>query len=221
MQGLALAGEKALLGQRDRHLVVGHPAGQVADRLQHDCIGAQVPPEPGAVHPVCRPGTTTPEDQEVRPVPACPDRHGDGCHHEAEQALAVQGCRGVRPPQGREVQGKPAHLLCFHGIQRPQLGGELMRIVLLQPFRLGQCRFPAALQFADDQTIVGVHRVILSLRQACLVAGTLDTKLPLPIHSLALLLQVPQRGEGGFQPGRPHRLQDCRHDHGIDLTGDE
>jgi len=177
--GFAVAAEQALVCQRGRDLVVGHPGGQVTDRLEHAGVRAQAQGRAGAARPVCGAGTPAPENQDVCAAPAFLHRYCNACSGQAEQALAVHRRRGVRLPQGRQVRCKPADVLRLHGVQRPQLGEEQALVVLLQPLGLGQRRFPAPLQLAGDQAVVGVDRVILPLGQPRLVAGALETELPL------------------------------------------
>lgn len=183
--------------------MVGHPAGQVTDRAKHAGIGAQVPTMPGAARPVHRLRAAAPENLDVRPIPAGPDRHDDGRHGQAEQPLAVYGPCGLRLPEGREIRGEQAFVL------------------LLQHFGPSQRGLPASFQLAGNQAVVWVQRIVLALRQAALVAGACEAELSLPVHGLAFLFQVPQRGERGVQLGWPHRLQERLDDDRVDIAVDE
>src|SRR4051794_29141543 len=209
---LAVAGPQALCRQRSRDLVIRHLGSQGSDGVERVGWGAEMIAHAGAVDPVCCFRATAPEDKDVCAPSFRLHGHRDGGDDEPEQALAIHRRRRVGMPECRQIRRQATHFLDFELIEGTQLGLAQALVVFLQLRDLAERRLPAVLQLACDQTIVGVHRVVLPLREACLVTGTFETKLPLPVSALALSPQLTQGNQCGLEPGWLHSLEECLHD---------
>ena len=130
--------------------------------------------------------------------------------------VVVSACQSA----GRS-RGQAAHLLDFDADRGAQLGLAQALVLFLQLRDLASAVFPAALQLAGDQAIVGIHRVVLPLRQAGLVTRTFEAKLPLPVQRPGAPAQA-RAGRPAWPPARrAARLQERLPTTCVDRAGDE
>ena len=86
----------------------------------------------------------------------------------------------------------------------------------LQVTQLNQLLVPASLQFAGNQTIIGVDRIILPTRPGSLVLGLLDSVLDLLALVVLVLVLGLHRGQCGFDPKGLQAVQHFLSDDAID-----
>jgi hypothetical protein len=90
-------------------------------------------------------------------------------------------------------------LLCTQGC-RPLSKQRLQLLLECAYGRKGGV--PPPLEFAGDQTIIRVDRVILSTRPGCLVSGLFERQLDLALFFARLVLALCDRLDGRFNTER-------------------
>ena len=115
-------------------------------------------------------------------------------HHtldqQADDFLALCGRRLRRMPQLWNVVGESHDVGSFVVGELPRLILEEAIVLLLARSLCPQCLFPTLLQGTGHQTILGLNRVVLSLRALRRLGRPFQPQLPLPVEAIPLLVDA-------------------------------
>src|SRR5215472_16156655 len=137
----------------------------------------------------------------------------DACHdltqHDTDDMFTRDGSgRGVMP-SGLQVSPHLQQTLALLGAHgRRPLAEQCLQLLLKRAYG-HEGGIPPPLEFASDQTIVRVDRVILSARPRCLVSRLFERQLNLALFFARLVLALRDRLDGCFNTERlqqPHNL---------------
>lgn len=206
--GLAGTSTQPLGIQPGGDLMVGMVLRQLAQALEDGGVGTDMLPQRWAAYLVPGAGPAAPDDGDLSAARRRVDRQDHLRDHQPQQALAVHLGGGGGGPEGGQVACQLPHGLLLGHIQRQQLGPPYHGVVLFQLLEGGERLIPTRLQGAGDQAVLRLDRIVLALRALHVVAGPLETQLPVPVERLPLLLQGGQSRQGGLERGRPDRLQE-------------
>jgi hypothetical protein len=110
------------------------------------------------------------------------------------------------------MQGELANGLLLLWGQWGQVGLLSDRIFPFQAAKRLQGRIPPLFEFAGDESVLRINRIILALGQPHHIAGPFQPELPALFARLAFLLQGLQRREQGCELGWLNRLKEASAD---------
>nr|WP_233553420.1 hypothetical protein [Pseudoroseomonas wenyumeiae] len=163
----------------------------------------------------------TPDHLHFGAGAAATDSESDSGDHEAQEPLAIGGCRGVGAPERGQVCGEAPNFLRLEIVEGAEFGFPPPIVFALEPGNLGERCLSTTPKSARDKAIVGIHRVVLASCQAGFIARTFEVELPLPVHRTALAPEIVECDERGLEDRRTDSVEERVNDERIDSRCDE